>query len=269
MPTCFVIQPFDKGGPYDKRYADVLVPAIKEAGLEPYRVDEDPGATVLIDDIEKGIRGAEVCLADITANNPNIWYEVGFAFANGKPVVLICHDPRPEPFPFDIRHRSIISYTLHSSRDFDRLKSEIVKRLKAQVERAEKLQTVAAMSQMRSTEGLSSHEIAALVTIMSQRVGPTSGMSVYVLKEDMKRSGYTPIASGLALESLARKEMIEYFEEMDYDNRETYPACRLTAKGIDWLLENQNQFRMRNKEEREAEAGQVRASPITDEDIPF
>ena len=142
MPTCFVIQPFDKGGPYDKRYRDVLVPAIGEAGLEPYRVDEDPGTTVLIDDIENGIRGAEVCLADITTNNPNIWYEVGFAFANGKSVVLICLDPRPEPFPFDIRHRPVISYTLHSSSDFENLKRELVKRLRAQVEKAEKLQTV-------------------------------------------------------------------------------------------------------------------------------
>jgi hypothetical protein len=45
MPRCFVIQPFDKG-PYDKRYKDVQVPAITDAGLEPYRVDEDPSVTV-------------------------------------------------------------------------------------------------------------------------------------------------------------------------------------------------------------------------------
>jgi hypothetical protein len=32
MARCFVIQPFDNGGPYDKRYNDVLVPAIKEGG---------------------------------------------------------------------------------------------------------------------------------------------------------------------------------------------------------------------------------------------
>jgi hypothetical protein len=41
MPRCFVIQPFDDGGPYDKRYKDVLLPAIKDADLEPYRIDED------------------------------------------------------------------------------------------------------------------------------------------------------------------------------------------------------------------------------------
>ena len=121
MPTCFVIQPFDNGGPYDKRYRDILVPAIKEAGLEPYRVDEDPGTTIVIDDIEKGIQDAEVCLADITTNNPNIWYEVGFAFANGKAVVMVCLDPRPDPFPFDIRHRHIIRYKLHAPSDFETL----------------------------------------------------------------------------------------------------------------------------------------------------
>jgi nucleoside 2-deoxyribosyltransferase len=262
MPTCFVIQPFDKGGPYDKRYHDVLVPAIKEADLEPYRVDEDPGTTVLIDDIEKGIRESEVCLADITTNNPNIWYEVGFAFANGKAVVMICLDPRSEPFPFDIRHRHIITYKLHSSSDFERLKSEVTSRLKAQAKKAETLQTVAAMSEIHTTQGLSAHEIAALVTIVSERYSPTSTLAIVFVKDKMNRSGYTSIAVGLALESLSRKAMIEFSEEIDEDNRETYTACRLMPKGVDWLLANQDRFLMRKTDQRVS-------TPISDEDIPF
>ena len=39
MSTCFVMQPFD-GGPFDRRYKDVFAPAIKAAGLEPYRVHQ-------------------------------------------------------------------------------------------------------------------------------------------------------------------------------------------------------------------------------------
>jgi hypothetical protein len=108
MPRCFVIQPFDEGGPYDKRYADVLVPAIKGADLEPYRVDRDPATTIPIDDIEDNIRTSEICLADITPDSPNIWYEVGFAFANEKPVVMVCAKPRPTKAPFDVQHRHII-----------------------------------------------------------------------------------------------------------------------------------------------------------------
>jgi hypothetical protein len=49
--TCFVIQPFDQGK-YDELYRDIFAPAINDAGLKPYRVDNDPSATVLIDKIE-------------------------------------------------------------------------------------------------------------------------------------------------------------------------------------------------------------------------
>jgi len=41
MDKCFVMQPFD-GSDFDSRYEDVIAPAIREAGLEPYRVDRDP-----------------------------------------------------------------------------------------------------------------------------------------------------------------------------------------------------------------------------------
>jgi hypothetical protein len=78
MPICFVIQPFD-GGPFDKRYEDIFVPAIEAAGLEPYRVDRDPAAMIPIDDIQVGIRKADACLADISSPNPNVWFGLGFA----------------------------------------------------------------------------------------------------------------------------------------------------------------------------------------------
>jgi hypothetical protein len=69
MPTCFVIQPFD-AGKFDKRFDDVFAPAIKAAGLEPYRVDRDPKVDVPIDAIEEGIRAAALCLAYHTGQKP-------------------------------------------------------------------------------------------------------------------------------------------------------------------------------------------------------
>jgi hypothetical protein len=59
--TCFVIQPFD-GSVFDKRYEDVLVPAISETGLDPYRVDRDPYVSIPIEDIQNGIKNADVVL---------------------------------------------------------------------------------------------------------------------------------------------------------------------------------------------------------------
>ena len=88
MNKCFVIQPFDKG-PFDKRYDDVLVPAIKAASLDPYRVDRDPSVSIPIEEIQSGIEFSRACLADITIDNPNVWFELGYAIASRRQVVLI------------------------------------------------------------------------------------------------------------------------------------------------------------------------------------
>ena len=103
MSTCFVVQPFD-GGKFDKRYEDIFAPAIKDAGLEPYRIDRDPSVQIPIDDIEKGIRTASLCLVDISTDNPNVWFELGFAIAAQVEVILVCcSDERKTPVSFPIR----------------------------------------------------------------------------------------------------------------------------------------------------------------------
>lgn len=77
---CFVIQPFDDGK-FDKRFKDVFSPAILDAQLEPYRVDQDPRVSIPMEDIKKGIEESKLCLADITIDNPNVWFELGYAIA--------------------------------------------------------------------------------------------------------------------------------------------------------------------------------------------
>lgn len=69
---CCVFQPFDDGGVFDKRFDDVLAPAIESADLEPYRVDRDAGSVIPVDTLHKEIRAATVCIADITTRNPNV-----------------------------------------------------------------------------------------------------------------------------------------------------------------------------------------------------
>jgi hypothetical protein len=101
MGICFLIQPFDDGGMFDKRYSEVLRPAIEAAGLEPYRVDEDPTVSIPIDEIQRRIGEAAVCLADISNDNPNVWFELGFAIARRKEAVMICSKSRTR-FPFDV-----------------------------------------------------------------------------------------------------------------------------------------------------------------------
>jgi hypothetical protein len=238
----------------------VLLPAIKDADLEAYRVDEDHSSSILIDDIEQNIRGSEICLADITLDNANIWYEVGFAFANNRPVVMICAKPRPTKPPFDVQHRHIIFYTQDAPSDFKKLQREVTERLKAQIEKAATMQTVASLSPVK-TDGLSSYEIMALVIATENRLSPGDGVTPRDLQKDMRRAGYTDVATTLSLESLARKGLIEckQVDAESVDGPYTYPVYALTARGLDWMLENQHLFKLETEE----------APKVSDEDIPF
>ncbi|MBK7692430.1 MAG: hypothetical protein IPK62_01960 [Bacteroidetes bacterium] len=132
MHKCFVIQPFDHK--FDNRFKDTFEPAIKKAGLIPYRVDNDLTTIKPIESIEEGIKNSKIVFADITTDNPNVWYELGFAFACNKKIIMVCcKDERSDHFPFDIRHRSIIEYKSGTKSDFEKLEQGITLKIKALV----------------------------------------------------------------------------------------------------------------------------------------
>ncbi len=260
MARCFVIQPFD-GGRFDKRFKDVFEPAISEAGLEAYRIDRDPGATVLIDDIESGIRGSDACLADITTNNPNVWFELGLAIAGGKDVVLVCSTERAERYPFDVQHRAIIQYGVESPSDFGELHKSIVERLRAIQTRREQFSSVAALAPVRGQAGLSAHEVVALVVVAEHCLAPADTVHQNEIEKAMRKAGVTQIAVTLSVRGLLNKELVEAVAVSgDYDHQWT--EFRPSPLGIQWLIKNQEKLVL----EREAPGP---LSPKSDEEIPF
>lgn len=106
---CFVIQPFDNGK-FDSRYRDIIKPAIESCGFSAYRVDEDYSVEIPISSIETKIKGASFVIAEITTDNPNVWFELGYSLAHSKLTIMLCSDERKSNFPFDIRHRNILTY---------------------------------------------------------------------------------------------------------------------------------------------------------------
>jgi hypothetical protein len=259
MARCFIIQPFD-GGPFDKRYEDIIEPTVFAAGLEPYRVDRDPSVTIPIEDIEAGIRSSDVCLAEITMDNPNVWFELGFAIASQKEVVLVCSNERKTKFPFDVQHRSIITYATDSSRDFEELAKKIALRLEAILKKEQNLSNVASMSPIADIQGLAQHEMVTLVAIAQNLHSSTGLVPGYLVRGDMEKAGFTRIATTLGLTSLVRDGMVEESEERDYQG-ESYIAYSIKPKGMDWLLHNQDKLVLNKARSKEKK--------ITDDDIPF
>lgn len=104
---CFVLMPIRE--PFNVYYERIYVPAIRDAGLEPRRIDEVFRAGVIIKDIWEYTVGAEVLLAELTGRNPNVFYELGLAHAIAKPVVLVTQIL--DDVPFDLKHLRHILYT--------------------------------------------------------------------------------------------------------------------------------------------------------------
>ena len=257
MPVCFVIQPFDSGK-FDKRFDGVYKPAIEAAGLEAYRVDRDPTVEVPIEAIEDGIRNAAICLADITSDNPNVWYELGYAFAAGRPVIMVCSEERKEKkYPFDIQHRTIINYQAEAPSDFDALRGTLTARLEALLNKTAALRQIVESEQVAPLQGLSQPELMVLASLAGDTGLPGSSSSLYSLKHDSERSGLTAIGFSLAFRRLVSKNLIEIVQVED-ESGNAYEASRLTEGGWNWIETNESLFVLRRQPPQAVE-----------DDIPF
>lgn len=98
QPKLFVIMQFTP--PFNELYSDVIISVGREAGFSVVRADETYGPGIIIADIERKILEAKAIIADITPNNPNVYWEVGYAHALHKPTILIAE--RDTKLPFDV-----------------------------------------------------------------------------------------------------------------------------------------------------------------------
>lgn len=74
------------------------------------RADEDPTLDKSkIEEIQDRIRNCTFAIADISEKNPNVYYEIGFAKALGKSVILI-KNKHIGKLPFDIRPLDVLIY---------------------------------------------------------------------------------------------------------------------------------------------------------------
>ena len=240
----------------DRRYDEVYRPALEQAGLTPYRVDRDPTVQVPITAIEQKIRDSLICLADITSDNPNVWYELGYAFAVDKPVLMTCTEGRVTKLPFDIQHRTVIKYATASPSDFERLRSDVVERATALIEHAETIQTLAD-EQIAPHEGLTQVEVAVLA-VSAANMAPEMSTSQYEVQRDAERSGLTRVGFHVALRRLIRRRFL-VLEEVngvtEMGEPWTQEHIRLTEAGWDWIDNNASLFSF--------------MKPKRDDDIPF
>jgi hypothetical protein len=104
--TVFVVMQFSE--PYKQLYEEVIKPVVDGVGLRAYHVGEVFGPGMILHDIAQGIVDAKVVVAEITPANQNVFYEIGYAHALGKPTILLAE--RGKQLPFDISGYRVLFY---------------------------------------------------------------------------------------------------------------------------------------------------------------
>jgi len=107
-PQVFVVMQFNTPA-YDALFNDVITPVCEEVGLRVFRADFTHLPGIVISDLTKQIAESRVVIAEITPVNGNVYYEVGYADALRKPLILIA-DKTVEALPFDVRPYRTIFY---------------------------------------------------------------------------------------------------------------------------------------------------------------
>jgi hypothetical protein len=98
-PICFVVMQFTDE--YNALFKEVIRPVCASYGYEVIRGDDFYTSGLIIEDITQSIRESALIIADVTPDNANVFYEVGYAHGIGKPTILLS-DRKREKLPFDI-----------------------------------------------------------------------------------------------------------------------------------------------------------------------
>ncbi len=105
-PHAFVAMPFgmkrDNQGheiDFNRVYDELIKPALETTGLEVFRADQELRGGDIRTDMFQTLLLADLVLADLTLDNPNVWYELGVRHAlRARGVVLISGGRVPTAF---------------------------------------------------------------------------------------------------------------------------------------------------------------------------
>jgi hypothetical protein len=103
---CFVLMPFDPK--FQPLYDDHIKPAVERSALRCERADDIHGTSLITWDIWERINRARFLVAELTCQNPNVFYELGLAHALSKDVILITQSM--DFVPFDLKTIRCIVY---------------------------------------------------------------------------------------------------------------------------------------------------------------
>lgn len=111
--VCFIISPIGKEGTDIRQNSDevleyIINPVCEKRGYSVIRADKMPNSGLITKAIIEQIIKADLVIADLTGNNPNVFYELAIRHSHRKPAIQIVKGEIK--IPFDIANMRTISY---------------------------------------------------------------------------------------------------------------------------------------------------------------
>ncbi len=145
-PFAFVLMPFSSE--FDDVYKLGIKAAADECDVVAERVDEQSFSESILERIYRQIKNADFIIADMTGQNPNVFYEVGYAHANDKLCTLLTRTS--DDIPFDLKHHRHIVY----GNSIQNLKNDLKKEIEWLKSEVEKNKTETISVELKGVDGL-------------------------------------------------------------------------------------------------------------------
>ena len=91
-------------------WTDAILPAIKNAGYEPKRIDSHAHNNRIDDEIIAMLRRSKFIVADFTGQRSGVYFEAGFALGLGLQVIWTCKKSELENNHFDTRQYNFVTW---------------------------------------------------------------------------------------------------------------------------------------------------------------
>lgn len=105
-PLCFVIGPYGEKDSKTRKWSDFLFSKVIEPVLsDQYQVQrtiDSPESGQISSRIKRDLNSARLVIADLTTDNPNVYYELGFRHAIERPFIHLVRADNPK-LPFDLQ----------------------------------------------------------------------------------------------------------------------------------------------------------------------
>jgi hypothetical protein len=120
-PFCFVLMPFgikpNESGRrinFDQVYAAIIEPAIRTAGMEPIRADQETAGGIIHKAMFERLMLCDYAVADLTTANANVFYELGIRHGI-RPHSTVLIFGQGTRLPFDVAPLRGLPYRLDAS----------------------------------------------------------------------------------------------------------------------------------------------------------